>query len=547
MEARQLVTELERRLNDPNRTPLADAGAVESGRAQDLVSPANDRHKLPSQLYGTFLTRPVRLGTVLIGGLGAAVLIGWIFEIEPLKSVVPGLATMKVNTAIGFLAAAAALWLLRSDPPAASSERVARGLAVFVTLLGGLTLFEDVFNLNLGIDQIVLGSDPSATEVVNPGRMSPATAVCFIAVGFALLALKARAPRVAVLSHWFVVPTMVVATLATIGYAYGVGSLYQIKIFTSMALHTALAFFVLSVCILTTNVGYGFARVATSETMGGLVSRWLLPTIPFMIFVLGWLGLKGEQAGYYEFEFALALIVLMSITICVVAVAWTAIILHRIDINRSRAEAKIRALNAGLERRVEERTRELSLVSEKLTAANRPLERLSRQDGMTGLANRRYFDEYFAKEVAVARRHQRMLALVMFDVDAFKAYNDHYSHLAGDECLKAVATAIADSCLRPADLPARYGGEEFAIVLPDTDLNGALKVAERVRNAVAKLRLLHEYSPAGDFVTVSGGVAAMRVEELSVAAQLIEVADRSLYVAKDAGRNRIISAQAAAA
>ena len=299
-------------------------------------------------------------------------------------------------------------------------------------------------------------------------------------------------------------PPLFIATLAIVGYAYGVSELYQVSLFTSMALHTALAFFVLAVAVLAGDSRHGFARIAASDTVGGLVSRWLLPTLPVMLFVFGWLCLKGEQAGLYEFNFGLALMVLLSISVCVIAVARTAIALHKSDLTRKRAETKIRSLNAGLERRVEERTKELSRLSEQLSAANKSLEQLSRQDGLTSLANRRYFDRYLGKQIAVARRNKRSLALVLCDVDAFKAYNDHYGHQAGDECLRQVAATIVTCCRRPSDMVARYGGEEFAVILPDTDLQGALKIAELARKAVENLKLPHAHSLAASYVSISG-------------------------------------------
>ena len=378
-----------------------------------------------------------------------------------------------------------------------------------VAILGVVTLAQDVFQLRFGIDELIVRDDFLAVDTPAPGRMSPATAFNFFFIGVALLAFKTRRPRLAACTHWLVAPPLFIATLAIVGYAYGVSELYQVSLFTSMALHTAVAFFVLTLSVLAADSKHGFALIATSDTVGGLVSRWLLPSLPVMLFVLGWLRLKGEQAGFYEFNFGLALMVLMSISVCVITVAWTAIVLHKTDLTRKRAETKIRSLNVGLERRVEERTKELSRLSEQLSAANKSLEHLSRQDGLTNLANRRYFDRYLGKQIAVARRNKRSLALVLCDVDAFKAYNDHYGHQAGDECLKQVAAAIATCCRRPSDMVARYGGEEFAVILPDTDLEGALKIAELARQAVEQLKLAHAHSPAAACVSISGGVAAM--------------------------------------
>jgi diguanylate cyclase (GGDEF)-like protein len=174
-----------------------------------------------------------------------------------------------------------------------------------------------------------------------------------------------------------------------------------------------------------------------------------------------------------------------------------------------------------------------------LSAANTKLEHLTRQDGLTDLANRRYFDAYLADQIAIARRQRRSLALVLCDVDAFKAYNDFHGHVAGDECLRQIAAALKTCCRRPADLAARYGGEEFALILPDTDLKGALKIAECVREAVAQLHIAHMRSPAGPFVSVSGGVSASAAVSIFTADQLIVAADRALYQAKRDGRNQM--------
>jgi diguanylate cyclase (GGDEF)-like protein len=183
-------------------------------------------------------------------------------------------------------------------------------------------------------------------------------------------------------------------------------------------------------------------------------------------------------------------------------------------------------------------------MSAKLSAANKSLEQLSLHDGLTDLANRRFFDAYLAEQIAVARRHKRTLALVLCDVDAFKAFNDHYGHQAGDDCLRQIAAAIQSCCRRPGDKAARYGGEEFALILPDTGLIGAAKIAEAARDAVAQLKIPHAYSPAGSFISISGGISAL-LQKIDISAQqLIAAADQTMYQAKEQGRNRMISVQA---
>jgi diguanylate cyclase (GGDEF)-like protein len=197
-----------------------------------------------------------------------------------------------------------------------------------------------------------------------------------------------------------------------------------------------------------------------------------------------------------------------------------------------------------LELRVRERTHALAQVSSQLRLVNGALELLSRQDGLTGLANRRFFDQYLGEQIAIARRYGRVLALVLCDVDSFKAYNDHYGHQAGDECLKRVAAALRSCCGRPADIAARYGGEEFAMILPETGLAGALQIAEAAKDAVAQLQIAHEKSSTASHVSISGGIAILSRDGNSSASQLIMEADRSLYEAKRLGRNRMVAAEA---
>ena len=185
---------------------------------------------------------------------------------------------------------------------------------------------------------------------------------------------------------------------------------------------------------------------------------------------------------------------------------------------------------------------ELAALSAQLSLANKALEQQSLHDGLTELANRRFFDTHLASQMGVARRHpQRMLALIMFDLDFFKAYNDRYGHVAGDECLKKVAEVLRSCCRRPADMAARYGGEEFALILPDTDWNGAAHLAEHARYAVAQLHIPHAASAAAHFVSISGGIAVFDPRTTTTAGQLIAAADQALFQAKSLGRNRIDS------
>lgn len=201
--------------------------------------------------------------------------------------------------------------------------------------------------------------------------------------------------------------------------------------------------------------------------------------------------------------------------------------------------AKIRAMQ-----RIVLMRASLMALTRKLDAANQELKRISSMDGLTGVANRRYFDETISVEWRRARRHSNSLAVLMCDVDYFKLYNDTYGHLAGDECLRKIATTIRQNTERPSDLVARYGGEEFAVVLPETTIGGALMVAEKIRNAIHELNIPHASAPA-ERVSISIGIASAAPGFDNPPDDLVHAADQALCRAKDEGRDRVCRADAA--
>ena len=184
--------------------------------------------------------------------------------------------------------------------------------------------------------------------------------------------------------------------------------------------------------------------------------------------------------------------------------------------------------------------REIDHAENELMQNNRTLSTLSSTDTLTGLPNRRKFDETLLGEWARARRNAQPLSLIMCDVDHFKLYNDTLGHQAGDACLQRVAAALAGAVERPADLVARYGGEEFAVILPETDAHGAQAVAESLRQAVNALQLPHVPEKGTAYLTVSLGVSTAPAELAAGSADsLLRSADAALYIAKDMGRNRV--------
>ncbi len=210
--------------------------------------------------------------------------------------------------------------------------------------------------------------------------------------------------------------------------------------------------------------------------------------------------------------------------------------------------ARIRAA-LKLKKEIDQRkanSEELKIVSMELKAANNKLKSISMTDGLTGIANRRSFDAAFTKAWGAAMREKRSLSVILIDIDNFKLFNDTYGHLAGDDCLKAVAQALSKFVRRDGDTAARYGGEEFAIILNETGLGGATSVAESIRKAIKGLKMPHSTSTTDKYVTISLGVSSVIPAKGSLQKSLIEVSDQMLYKAKKDGRNRVEASQAAA-
>jgi len=204
---------------------------------------------------------------------------------------------------------------------------------------------------------------------------------------------------------------------------------------------------------------------------------------------------------------------------------------YRIAVRQSRLRER------RLESLVNQRTRELRRALVKV-------ERISRMDGLTGVANRRYFEERLARLWFEAVEIQAPISVIMLDIDRFKQYNDSAGHQAGDDCLRKVASALESGVVRDDDLVARYGGEEFVVLLPATDRSAALAVADRIRSAIVDLQIPHPDSDVAQVVTISLGVASARTGHIDSPEELIERADRALYRAKRGGRNRIVEDQA---
>ena len=307
-----------------------------------------------------FLRMYCNASAIVAVGTGCVVLSGWVFHVEPLKSVLPGLVTMKVNTALGVAFSGMALWLLLPGGSLTRRTQIGRFLAILIVLLSAVTLSEYLFGWDLRIDQLLL-PDSGSPGTTYLGRMAPTTATAFFAIGLALLLLDWNTRRghrpAQVLTLW----SGMIAMMAIIGYIYHATALYRILLYTQVALHTASALLVLSVAILFARPRAGIARDLTSEGSGGVMARRLLPAVLFIPIFLGWVALKGQVAGLFGEELGLALYATAT-TFVFAAMVWlTARKINEEYERRSAAEIEIRELNISLEARVAERTRALEL------------------------------------------------------------------------------------------------------------------------------------------------------------------------------------------
>lgn len=259
-------------------------------------------------------------------------------------------------------------------------------------------------------------------------------------------------------------------------------------------------------------------------------------------FLLAWAALLAGIAAYVLKTFDLLPSTLLTEYGLQIGSALEAVLLsfalaHRMTLLKDENERIQAEAKQQLEQRVQQRTHELGVALDNLSAANAALQALNLTDGLTGIKNRKYFDVHLANEVKRASRGSLPLSLLMIDIDHFKQVNDQYGHLAGDACLRAVATTLLGCLLRPGDDVVRYGGEEFAILLPQTDEAGAVQLANKICKTVAALQF--EFEGQAIPITVSIGCHATRPADDCTAESLIAAADAALYRAKHNGRNRV--------
>jgi diguanylate cyclase (GGDEF)-like protein len=204
----------------------------------------------------------------------------------------------------------------------------------------------------------------------------------------------------------------------------------------------------------------------------------------------------------------------------------------------ARIEAHIGIIR--LQQQLQRANQSLEIANKSLEVVNQKLYKQTVLDGLTQISNRRHFDDYLMHEWQRAVRDKNSIALLLCDIDFFKQYNDNYGHQAGDDCLKQIAHAIEKVPKRPADLVARYGGEEFGVILPITNIAGAIEVSEEICQAVRDLKIVHKKSRIANYVTLSLGISCLIPTSENNMTHFIEMADKALYQAKHQGRNQFV-------
>lgn len=303
------------------------------------------RHSNPhlaNQFHAT-----ARIFAFIVIAIGGVVMVGWFFNIEVLKSLLPGLATMKFNTALSFVLAGIGLLNLKRHP------RIAQVTAAIGFIIGGLTFCEYVFKWNLGIDQLIVAD---ILDRQFPGRMSLVTAYNFMLISLAMWCFVAS--RYARLAHFTTVSALLASLIVLLGYMYNAEALYGIFWFTSMALHTAIGFMLLGLGLLFAYVETSPLRVISLTTTGGYVARRFLPLL-ILIPLLGWLRWQGELAGYYNSNFGLVLFTLSNILILAIVTIRLGHELHASDQQRMEILQTLQEARTQLELKVEERTQDL--------------------------------------------------------------------------------------------------------------------------------------------------------------------------------------------
>ena len=319
---------------------------------------------MPTSL-GPLFKRQSIVASVATFFVGTLVLLSWAFDLPLIRTIRPGLLTMKANTAACFVLSAAALFILARESRRGRSRFLGYLCAGIVVTIAALTMVEYFTQSDFHIDQLLFKDRMELASTFSPGRMSPGTATSFLFLGIALVLLAIR--RAFGLVQNLVLLIFFYSTFALVGYVYAASSLYSIMPHPAIAIHTAATFIIMGIGILCLQPERGLMAMVTSTSLAGLMVRRILPAALALPVLIGWLVLAGQRAGYYGTEFGTAFFVLLT-AIVFASLTWqTAKLIHRLDNERSAVDIALREAQEGLEARVKERTAELEASNVRLS------------------------------------------------------------------------------------------------------------------------------------------------------------------------------------
>jgi len=430
---------------------------------------------------------------------GILVLLGWWLDLELLVTVVPGLGSMKANTALGLILAGTALASCRSGThPKPTLSLVC---SMLLLLLGGVELFQYLVHVELGIDTLLFADPKAIAQGLPAGRMSELTAAALLLLG--MLGLAVSLGRSAALSHLLAITVLALAlfSLGVAGYSLGARKVQLLV--NPIAIHTGFSLLLLALGWLAARPETGMMRVVSSDSLGGaLARRALLPSL-LIPSLLSFLAELAQSSKWLSTGNTIVLLAVASGCAVATLIWWASDLLDKVERQRRLAHE---------------------------------LQGSAESDALTRLGNRRLFDRKLTELMRSRRETELHFSLLMLDLDRFKDFNDSFGHLAGDDALRTTGRLLQHA-LRPGDIATRYGGEEFAVLLPGIDVQRACRVAERICND------FRAHTWPNRQVTVS--IGATHANPSDTEEQIIGRADEALYAAKQSGRDRVAWREAA--
>lgn len=436
-----------------------------------------------------------RTACVFAVSVSSLVLVGWAFDIEPLKRIFPGLVAMNPTTAVSFMLLSISLWLSRPENTGRSTLSVTWVCGGLVVMVGYLKLGELLFGWTAGIDQWLFTDKLTRDATGQPNRMAPNTALNFLLQGCALLLLHVKTRRGFYLAQVFVGVSIFTSLLPVIGYIYGMKPFYGIGSFIPMALHTAVTFLALSIGILFVRPGAGLTRTIFDQGVSGIMVRRLLPSVIILPVILGWLRLQGQRLGFYDNELGVALTVVLHIVILTMLIWWNSFLLLGMDAQR---------------KQVEQQLQDLTLT-----------------DDLTELRNRRGFLFLADQELKLIRQRHlgTHLWLIYADMDGLKQINDTLGHEAGSQAI-VQASEILKQSFRESDILARLGGDEFAVLSIGSDPEGGNIMLARLHE---NFRTFNIQGNLPYPLAMSAGVVRVDPEQAVSIETVINEADQAMY------------------